>query len=211
MLEEAKLEKILSGLTHDGWVVVEDFLPSDICLDLVKVIKDRYAAGSFRNAGIGKGDNFRLDTSVRSDAVYWLDRGAQGLFSVELHILDVIENIRISLNQALYLGLEDFEGHLTVYPEGGHYARHVDRFTANAGRTISFVLYLNQDRIESDGGILRIFDPKSQDRVVAEVVPHAGTLVLFTSADIPHEVTRSHKERMSVTGWYLRGTGSVFR
>jgi SM-20-related protein len=211
MLGEAKLEKILSGLTHEGWVVVEDFLPSEICLDLVKVIKDRYAAGSFRKAGIGKGDNFRLDARVRSDAVYWLDREAPGLGSSEIHILDVIENIRISLNQALYLGLEDFEGHLTVYPEGGHYARHVDRFTANTGRTISFVLYLNQDRIESDGGILRILDPKSQDRVVAEVVPQAGTLVLFMSEDVPHEVTRSHKERMSVTGWYLRGAGSLFR
>lgn len=37
-----------------------------------------------------------------------------------------------------------------------------------------------------------------------DVLPEAGTLVLFLSADLPHEVLPATRERLSLTGWLRR-------
>ena len=38
--------------------------------------------------------------------------------------------------------------------------------------------------------------------------PAGGSLVLFTSRDVEHEVEETFVERLSLTGWYLRALGS---
>jgi hypothetical protein len=37
-----------------------------------------------------------------------------------------------------------------------------------------------------------------------DIQPHGGTLFLFESSQIPHEVLDTQKERMAVVGWYNR-------
>ena len=204
------LEAIITGLANQRWVSVPGFLEPSVCDALVAWMNKRRETGAFRRAGIGKGESYRLDDGIRSDTVCWLDRHREDLANEERYLLNKIESLRIGLNQALYLGLRDFEGHLTVYPVGGHYARHVDRFSAHGARTVSLVLYLNRHWSETDGGLLRIYAPGTDDTVVAEVLPEAGTLALFMSEDVPHEVTTSARERFSVTGWYRNSLASFF-
>jgi SM-20-related protein len=203
-------DQILTGLAEHRWVAVPGFLAPGICDELVQWMTLRRQQGAFQRAGIGKGEAFRLDDGIRSDTVCWLEDGRQDLGDAEKLILAKIESLRVRLNQTLYLGLRDFEGHLTVYPVGGHYARHVDRFSSHGARTVSLVLYLNRNWSKADGGILRIFDPGREDRILAEVLPEAGTLALFMSDDMPHEVTVSSRERFSVTGWYRNSLASLF-
>lgn len=209
--DEGSRERILTGLEQDGWVVMPHFLPTGVCEEIAQFIHAKRTAGAFHQAGIGQGDRLRVDATVRSDTVWWLDPAAVEQTDLERGVLARIDGIRRILNQGLYLGLQDFEGHLTVYPAGGHYARHVDRFRAHAARTVSLVLYLNPDWSIMDGGLLRLFDPKAESAVLAEILPEAGTLVLFMSADMPHEVTPCRRERMSLTGWYRTAQAGPLR
>lgn len=115
------------------------------------------------------------------------------------------------------------------YPQGGYYKRHVDSvpYTLAHLRTYSLLLYLNSDWERGDGGFLRIYPPvngggrkrqtnnfqddetelnppdSSRDYVL-DVSPKAGTLVLFKSDLIPHEVLNTYSERMGVVGWFNR-------
>ncbi|RMF07698.1 MAG: 2OG-Fe(II) oxygenase, partial [Alphaproteobacteria bacterium] len=114
--------------------------------------------------------------------------------------LDFMDEVRLGLNCRLFLGLFEFEACFSVYPPGAHYQRHLDSFRGAANRLVSAVTYLNDDWSRSDGGLLRLFD--DEGRVVAEVTPEAGTLALFLSEEVPHEVTETRRVRKSIAGWF---------
>lgn len=42
------------------------------------------------------------------------------------------------------------------------------------------------------------------DERVYDVLPQAGTLMVFMSAQWPHEVLPATRDRLSITGWFLR-------
>ena len=72
------------------------------------------------------------------------------------------------------------------------------------------VLYLNHQWRPRDGGALRLWTTPAPGRTPSpktpsiEVLPEAGTLVVFRSADFWHEVRRARRTRLSLTGWFLR-------
>jgi SM-20-related protein len=103
------------------------------------------------------------------------------------------------LNQALYLSLKDYEVHMTVYPAGSYYKRHLDQFKHDDHRKLSVICYLNNNWEESNGGQLRMFLPDNSK----DFLPLAGRLVCFRSDQIEHEVRASNRERLSLTGWIL--------
>jgi hypothetical protein len=90
-------------------------------------------------------------------------------------------------------------------------------------RCISFLLYLGgvTDEpwyVEEHGGQLRILldqvdriplgarDDSKEENVTTEhymdIVPELGTLVLFDSATVPHEVLPTKRDRLAVVGWF---------
>ncbi|MEB3734889.1 2OG-Fe(II) oxygenase [Halopseudomonas pachastrellae] len=102
--------------------------------------------------------------------------------------------------------LDTFETHYALYPPGAGYQRHLDRFQDNPLRTISVVSYLNTAWQPGDGGELRLYLPDGE----FDVAPRAGTVVVFTSADVEHEVLASRFERASLTGWFS-AVGRIIR
>lgn len=50
-----------------------------------------------------------------------------------------------------------------------------------------------------DGGALRIFSPEES---FVDISPSRGTLVVFRSDSVPHEVLESHRARLAVVGWF---------
>jgi SM-20-related protein len=88
-----------------------------------------------------------------------------------------------------------------LYPAGAIYARHRDRFRDDDARVISCVLYLNEGWQASDGGALRIHMPEGGWR---DVIPLAGTLVVFLSERFVHEVLAATRSRLALTGWFRR-------
>ena len=99
--------------------------------------------------------------------------------------------------------LFDFEAHVTMYPPGSFYVRHLDRFRDAPHRAVTAILYLNPAWTPDDGGALRLHLPGPDGgEIPHDVVPQAGTLVTFLSAEIPHEVLPTRRERLSFTGWF---------
>jgi SM-20-related protein len=80
------------------------------------------------------------------------------------------------------------------------YQRHVDRHKENNARVVSAVCYLNQDWPIEAGGELKLYD--SNNQLLLTLPPIGGTLVLFMSADMPHEVLAAHRSRYSIAGWF---------
>ena len=141
------------------------------------------------------------DGRYRRTDIRWIEPPLTGAESVWL---EACELLRVGLNEQLLLGLLDFECHYSVYPVGGFYRRHIDRFVTDDRRTVSCVLYLNDGWHAADGGVLRIFDADDAPLPVFEVLPELGRLVAFLSDRFPHEVTPTQRERLAIAGWFRR-------
>jgi len=193
-----KHSNIVDALAAQGWAVTQGFLPANTIEALVEEARRLLLAGRFSRAGIGRGEERQIRADVRSDQIFWLDENE--LTPAQSRFWSEIESLRAELNRELFLGLISFESHYAFYPPGAFYRKHVDRFSDSDERAISCSLYLNSDWKEEDGGQLRLYVGDQQ----VEIFPQAGTLVIFRSDNLPHEVAPAGKDRFSLTGWFER-------
>ncbi|MDP2747178.1 2OG-Fe(II) oxygenase [Pseudomonas sp.] len=200
----ALLTRIVDGLAEHGWSLQAQFIAQSLTLELAEECRKRAAQGALAPAGVGRGAQQQIREGVRGDHIQWLEAGQAPACDQYLQAFD---ELRVALNQGLYLGLEDFEGHFALYPPGAFYQKHVDRFRDDDRRAVSAVFYLNEDWQVEHGGALRLYLPNGETR---DVLPQAGSLLLFLSADMPHEVLPATRERLSLTGWFRRRGNGPF-
>lgn len=199
---EAPLARIADAIADPGWCVMPDFLSRPEVSALRAEASALRAQGAFRPAGVGRGQGLAINPEVRSDQIHWVDPEHSG--PAIRGYLARLDALRQTLNRELYLGLEDFEGHLAIYPPGSFYCRHLDQFSGVERRILSCILYLNFDWQPADRGALRIYvDPADPERF-EEIEPQGGTLVTFFSPRFEHEVMPAGRERLSLTGWFRR-------
>ncbi len=194
------LPTLVDTLATQGWVVMHDLLPTDVVARLREECLAAHAEGGFHLAGTGRGGDFGVREGVRSDEVMWLD--PQNATPAQQAYLAAMEALRSEINQALYLGLFDYECHFARYAAGAFYRKHLDAFRGDKGRVVSCVYYLNPDWQASDGGQLRLYLDEAGDGPFVDVTPSAGTLVVFLSERHWHEVLPANRERVSLTGWF---------
>jgi SM-20-related protein len=190
-------DAIADGLAVDGYAVVDNFLVKDEVNSILSLDEFKNGANQFKKAGIGKKSDLQINEAIRGDHIEWLDKiTAPEAAKVYLGRLnDLIQ----FLNQSLFLSLKDYEVHMTVYPAGTFYKRHLDQFKTDDHRKLSVICYLNNDWKEEHGGQLRMYLPERS----LDVLPIAGRLVCFRSDQIEHEVLPATRERLSLTGWIL--------
>jgi SM-20-related protein len=192
---------IIDTLARQGWCVWPDFLAPAHVEALRAVCHARYAAGSFHRAGIGSGSS-KVMNEVRGDAILWVEEGAAE--PPVRDYLTAMEALRASANRELYLGLYHLEAHFAAYPPGAFYRRHLDRFRDDDRRTLTAIVYLNQDWRAEDGGMLRFWPDLDGTGEPLEILPAGGTLVTFLSERYWHEVLPARRERLALTGWFKR-------
>ena len=191
---------IAAEVAAQGWTVRRDFASRTAVTALRARLAAWWESGELREAGIGRGSSLQVRKDIRRDHVRWLDF-THGPFADLL--ATHLEPLRLAMNRTMYLGLHEYEGHVTVYPPGAFYRRHVDQFRDAAHRKLSVILYLNDaDWSADDGGQLRLFIPDGDGEREVDVLPEGGTLVVFLSHEIPHEVLPTKRERFSLTGWF---------
>ncbi len=198
---QAQLTTIVNDLTSNGYAICEDFLPVHIIKVLADMAEKRFMAGEMLVAKTGKTANMQ-QAVYRHDSIYWLDEhnptaAAQAYFAQ-------IATLKTTLNQQLFMNLHDIETHLAVYPIDGVYLKHLDQLkqiidTPTQVRQLSSVLYLNNNWQEHEGGELRLH---LNSHEYIDVLPTAGRLMLFLSAEFWHEVLPATRNRISLTGWF---------
>lgn len=198
-----QFETIIDDLAEQGWSLQHSFLSTDLTLGLAAECRTREARGALAPAGIGRGEAVMIREGIRGDQIQWLEPGFSPLCDRYLELMDAL---RLRLNQTLFLGLEEFECHFAFYPPGAFYRTHLDRFRDDDSRCITAVVYLNPDWQPADGGELRLHFADGSQR---DIPPLAGDLLVFLSGDFPHEVRVTHTDRLSLTGWFRRRPADV--
>lgn len=200
----ADIDEIARRLREDGWVVVPGFLSRDETGTLRDDLRQAWDTGALRPAGIGHGGGHQLRADIRGDRILWLDEVAA--VPAQQAYFERMDALRQAINRETFLGLFDLESHFAVYPPGSFYRRHLDRFRDDSARTVSCILYLNDDWRPEDGGQLRLYLDEAGEGAHVDIEPAGGTLVTFLSDQFWHEVLPTRRERMSVTGWFRTRT-----
>lgn len=183
----------MTALAADGWCIVPNLLTSAQTLTLANECRGMDSAQRLTPARVGMD---RDSSQLRGDHTRWFQSGA--LSMPQQTFTDRIDVLRIALNRELMLGLVDSESHYAVYRPGAAYARHRDCLRDSDARVISAVFYLNDAWHEAEGGALRLY---LADQTHRDIFPHAGTLLLFLSAQFEHEVLVATRHRMSIACW----------
>jgi len=226
-------ESILRELDTKNYVVIPNYLPPNLVSALREDIAHLRSCNQFKIAKIGQDSTNALDEGIRVAETCFLGQGKlPDVPNGQRETLyGVIEGLRQTLsgNTALDNGSSPntvapaLDANLSellyaYYPNGGFYRRHLDAIPQSVSilRSYSLLLYLNSEWGEGDGGNLRIHldsggdeKPDGEEDNFVDVVPEGGTLVLFRSDIVAHEVLDTVKERMAVVGWYNRPYSSV--
>ncbi len=194
---ETQLAQIADGLADKGFAIIDHFLSVKEVENIL--LTDEFKGGKlhFKKAGIGKQLDKQINESIRGDYIQWIDP-AIAPNGIQLYLHRINQLIRF-LNQELFLSLKEAEVHLTIYPIGAFYKRHLDQFKLSDHRKLSIICYLNFDWQKDEGGQLRLHLPGN----FLDVLPMAGRLVCFRSDQVEHEVLPGTRERLSLTGWIV--------
>lgn len=199
MFETTHLRNHLDELSDKMWTLI----PFDRAqsLSLLNCAQERLQSQQFRDAGLAAVQNINESTlRIRNDQIFWLDAKSNNLSVSEKKFLAFLEQFQSELKNDLRISLTEVETHFAFYDKGHYYHKHKDTTQNNNKRVISFVLYLNEDWQESDGGHLVGY---KDDEVIFRIRPELGKMIVFTS-DLEHEVLPTQRGRFSLTGWFRK-------
>jgi SM-20-related protein len=187
--------KIIESLSKKGIYIEDEFLSKE-SLNSINSYFDNQL-NHFSEARVGLGKAKIRDEKIRGDYSLWID---------SIHppkefesIISFLNSLKFEVNQSLFLGIKEYECHLAYYPPGKFYKKHLDQFSNDSSRTLTFIFYVHEAWANNDGGELVIYDKNGI--VVDKIIPTPGKMVLFLSSDFPHEVLPGNRERRSFTGW----------
>jgi len=221
----------IQDLAKNGYAIIPNFLPPDLVSALNEDVSSLRSNQQFNIAKIGQDSTNKLNTDIRVAETCFIGRQKlqDSPDAARDRLYDALDSVRADLSANPVLDEKSASGELTkaaaaldsnlsellyaFYPQGGFYRRHRDAIPGSASvlRCYSLLLYLNENWKEEDAGQLRMhfdnggdFCPDGQDPNYVDVEPRGGTLVLFKSDQIPHEVLDTASERSAVVGWYNR-------
>lgn len=194
-----KIENILDDLEQQGWSVQEHFFSTELTQQLKETLTSFRQQGIFKQAGIGRKNDFHVEQSIRNDEITWFDE--KNLTESQEKYLNITQQLQDAINQHFYLGLFELEVHFALYPANAFYKRHLDQHKNQDARILTVITYLNENWNKEDGGELQLY---LKDGKTVSVLPNAGTLVCFMSAEFEHEVLPARRERASLTGWFRK-------
>ncbi|MDP8568739.1 2OG-Fe(II) oxygenase [Methylophilus aquaticus] len=203
------LTTIIDQLSEHHYCVIDQFLAEPIVAELHALAQARRHAGLTRQAGTGK--SATTNANLRGDQIDWLE--PEDTHPALQQYFALMADLQQQINRALMLGLDSYETHFAIYPPGTGYSTHIDQFiqhrvaAAPGARTLTAIIYLNQNWPEAAGGALRLYLDThealpAQEARHLDIAPLGGRLVLFLSARFWHQVLPASQDRLSVTGWF---------
>ena len=211
ILDPSAGTNILSGLVHRE----SDFAPPRLVNDLRTDVAALADAGFFNSAGSGgrAGSEDTMRSALYCDPIS-RDRSIGDWFAFEA-LFERLDLVRQELEQAIGIELlPEFEIHYVHYDQSGYYQKHTDDSIEllddrNSRRCVSFILYLTPPEApwpEDGGGELRAY---VEDGGHKDFLPLSGSLVLFDSCTVEHEVMPTNRKRTCLIGWFHTPAGNV--
>jgi len=192
-----QLEQIADGLAGKSYAIIDHFLSDDEVNKIIQSDGFKNSKLHFKKAGIGQQQEKQVVESIRGDYIQWIDTQSPPA-ALKNYLMKLSELIQF-INRSLFLSLKDAEVHMTAYPVGAFYRKHIDQFKHDDHRKLSIICYLNPEWKAEQGGQLRMHLPDGP----LDVFPLAGRLVCFRSDLVEHEVLPASRERFSLTGWLV--------
>lgn len=204
MLAETDMITIAQGLEQQGYCYLENPFPPPL-VQALEIQAKKHTIYQPAYTGHPAQRPATAHAPLRTDKTCWLDPAQ----SVDQAYLNSIESLRQTLNQCLFLGLLDYEGHYAHYAPGAYYQQHRDTLRqATTQRIITTILYLNPHWPTTAGGELRLY-AEDGITVLETIAPIGGRFVVFLSEHFPHEVLPATQDRYSIAGWFRRRLASV--
>lgn len=210
LLLENIADLIIETLANQEYCVIDQFLPATLVNQLRTLALTRQQQGHMHQAGTSQ--SAITNPKLRSDHIAWLEPDDPD--PAIQQYLSLLNSVQQTINRQLMMGLQSLETHFAIYPAGASgYATHIDQFRqhreqmAAGARTLTSIIYLNDQWPEYAGGALRLYldehtqTPPPTARHI-DIAPLGGRLVLFLSARFWHEVLPAQLPRVSVTGWF---------
>ncbi len=186
-----------AALEEKGWYYGDLILSDETCNTLSRILKAKYDADIFNEAGVSKGLELTVENTIRKSLISWIDDWNE---SDELKRINIFYNdLMINLNEYFFLSMKRFESQFAIYEQGGFYKKHIDQHKLTRHRQMSCIFYLNDC---TDGGELVIYNEKNKNEVDVLIKPKRGSFVLFISKTIFHEVLENRWPRYSLTTWF---------
>ena len=212
-------QQTLQQLDNQGYAIIQNFIPQNLIDNLRADVLQLRSAGRFKIAGVGQDNsNAVVDSIRRAETCFINDNNHADIKSdARNQLYTILNQARLDLSQhCSSRGISRLDAKLdellyAYYPLGGYYKRHIDAVSYSPSylRQYSFLLYLNASDwdIANLGGALRIYLENNENKSEhdhIDVPPCGGTMLVFDSANIPHQVMDTAAERMAVVGWYNR-------
>ena len=204
VLEKFFLIAVNRRFVEDGFSVVrnlfsiEDARKARDEIGALYKIPGKFTPGKLRKKAL---NTTRSLDDIRGDSVMWVDMGndearwisqvAKQLNKLALSMYNMrgIEMTRVSKSKIM----------VSCYNGGGTaYKRHIDS-SMEGNLKLTFIFYFNESFTEKDGGCLRIH----KDSGHVDIPPELGTLVIFRSDKLVHEVLPTYSQRFALTIWYM--------
>lgn len=196
---EHQFEELIQGLLIQEYGLCTSFLDHALLTGLRQNLLTFHREGLMHPAGVGRKFDYQRNAEIRGDVIRWIDQHSSDPF--ERMLMDKVAAFIQYLNSSCYTGINDWEFHYAYYESGSFYRRHLDQFKSDRGRQYSFVLYLNEDWQETDGGQIGLYTSQG----LKKVLPIGGQAVFFKSDELEHEVMIApERSRMSIAGWLKR-------
>ena len=227
----------IQDLSTKGYAIIPNFLPADLVSRLNADVSSLRSNSKFNVARIGQDATNKLNTDIRVAETCFIGRTKlqDSPDAAREQLYDALDGVRDDLSGNSVLdetstttgelikaapALDSTLSELlyAYYPQGGFYRRHRDAIPGSASvlRCYSLLLYLNENWTPEDEGQLRMhfdsggdFLPEGEDPNYIDVEPKGGTLVLFKSDQVPHEVLDTKSQRAAVVGWYNRAVSAA--
>jgi SM-20-related protein len=180
-----------------SWYSQENFISDEICQNIFDEYTMRDKAKTFSAAAIGNFGSRSDDVTIRKSSISWIESTDNFAGIKELNL--IFEQIMLSINRYFFLSMKSYESQVAYYVKNDFYKTHLDQFSQNRHRHVTCSLYLNDC---PTGGELVIYKKGSKVLIDKVISPKRGTLVVFFSGHIFHEVKMVESPRFSLSTWF---------
>ena len=194
-----KFDTLINSYLINNVGIDKIFLTEGLSKGLQQNIRKLQEDDYFSQAGIGNEKMNGGNQQMRGDIICWLDKSNKNVYEQEF--LELAEEFISYLNNTCYTGIKNYEFHYAVYNKGSFYKKHIDQFKTDNKRKFSFINYLNENWMDTDGGQLHLY----KDNEIQRIQPESKTAVFFKSDEMEHEVVLCKRSRMSISGWLKNG------